>query len=266
MNQPSNEVYTPGYSANASNFMANRRAATHAAFLLPSLRSGLRVLDCGCGPGSITLGLAEAVQPGHVTGIDIADSQIALAKANAAAQHIDNVDFQTGSIYELAFEDGTFDVVFAHAVFEHLANPVKAMREISRVLKTGGVLGICSPDWGGFIVAPENPALNAAITFYKQVQMQNGGDPYAGRKLATFAQEADFVQNHLSAYYECYQQPALIADYLALRIEGTTDAASLAHLPAEFTLEALANALRTWSQQPACMFAQAWVTLVAHKL
>ena len=260
-----NEVYTPGYSANASSFMANRRASTHASFLLPHLRSGLRVLDCGCGPGTITAGLAEIVAPAQVTGIDLAASQIALAKDHAAAQHIANVYFQTGSIYDLAFDDSTFDVVFAHAVFEHLADPVRAMRELHRVLKPNGILGVCSPDWGGFIIAPENPALNAAITFYKQLQSHNGGDPLAGRKLGEFALQGGFAQRQPGAYYECYQNPALIADYLALRIEGTTDAAALAYLPADYTLSALAGALRSWSQQPACLFAQAWVTLIAHK-
>jgi SAM-dependent methyltransferase len=272
MDQPSStqpasstEVYTPGYSANASSFMANRRATTHASFLLPYLRSGLRVLDCGCGPGTITAGLAELVNPGQVTGIDLAESQIALAKEHAAAHHIANVDFQPSSIYDLTFDDDTFDVVFAHAVFEHLADPGKAMRELHRVLKPNGVLGLCSPDWGGFIVASGNPALDAAITFYKQLQIHNGGDPLAGRKLGEFALQGGFTQRQLSAYYECYQNPALIADYLALRIEGTTDETALAYLPAEYTLSALANALRSWSQQPACLFAQAWVALIAHK-
>ncbi|HEX2618779.1 MAG TPA: class I SAM-dependent methyltransferase, partial [Phototrophicaceae bacterium] len=90
------ETYTPGYTANASDFMANRQAATHATFFLPYLRYGFAVLDCGCGPGTITAGLARHVAPGSVTGIDLAESQIALAQANAQRQHLDNLTFRAG--------------------------------------------------------------------------------------------------------------------------------------------------------------------------
>ena len=51
------DTYTPGYSTPMVNFLAQRTAETHAAFFLPHLKPGLRVLDAGCGPGSITLGL-----------------------------------------------------------------------------------------------------------------------------------------------------------------------------------------------------------------
>lgn len=265
MNQPVSEqpeTYTPGYSANASNFMARRRASTHAAFFLPHLRSGNRVLDCGCGPGTITAGLADFVKPGQVTGIDLAVTQIALAKTYCVEHSINNVDFVTGDIYNLQFEDHTFDAGFAHAVFEHLAHPVKALCEIHRVLKSGGVIGMCSPDWGGFLIAPTNPALEAAITFYTKLQEQNGGNPYVGRRLAVYAQEAGFIHGHLSAYYECYENPTLIAEYLALRLEQTRDKAALSNLPDNFTLSDLADALRTWSTQSDCLFAQSWVTFI----
>jgi ubiquinone/menaquinone biosynthesis C-methylase UbiE len=259
------EVYTPGYTANASNFMAKRRADTHAAFFLPHLHSGDRVLDCGCGPGTITAGLADAVKPGQVTGIDLAESQIALANAYSAEHGIHNVEFATGSIYNLQFEANTFDAVFAHAVFEHLATPVKALQEVHRVLKADGMLGLCSPDWGGFLIAPIDPAVEAAISFYKILQEQNGGNVYVGRQLAVYAQEAGFVDRHLSAYYECYENPATIAEYLALRLEQTTDEVALSHLPDGFTVSELADALRTWSKGPDCLFAQSWVTLTARK-
>jgi len=70
------ESYTPGYSGNASQFMAKRRAETHAAFFLPYLQPGFDLLDCGCGAGRITAGFAPAVAPGSVVGIDLGESQI----------------------------------------------------------------------------------------------------------------------------------------------------------------------------------------------
>lgn len=253
MTNTSTENYTPGYSANASNFMANRRAATHAAFFLPHLQSGDDLLDCGCGPGTITAGLAKTVNPGHVIGIDIAESQITLAKANASEWGIQNAEFKVGSIYDLPFEDHRFNAVFAHAVVEHLNTPIKAFTEIRRVLKPGGVAGICSPDWGGFIVAPSDPTLEAAIQTYKDMQRQNGGDPDVGKKLGTLAQEGGFSRVKMLAYYECYQNLETIAEYLALRLESA---------PATEQTAAMALALRTWSKRSDGLFAQAWVTAV----
>jgi len=68
---PSGETYTPGYSEPTLRLMLMRTAAKHAAFFTPLLRQGMRVLDCGCGPGTITLDLATLVAPGRVVGIDL---------------------------------------------------------------------------------------------------------------------------------------------------------------------------------------------------
>ncbi|MBN3925084.1 hypothetical protein [Nostoc sp. NMS4] len=61
------EKYTPGYSSNATNFMAKRSLDTHGAFFKPYLRPGMKLLDCGCGPGTIALGLTRGIAPGTLT-------------------------------------------------------------------------------------------------------------------------------------------------------------------------------------------------------
>ncbi len=259
-----NETYTPGYVPNASNFMANRRAATHAAFFLPYLKSGMNLLDCGCGPGTITVGLAQVVNPGHVSGIDVGESQVALAKAQAEREGLENLDFRVGNIYTIPFEAAVFDAVFAHAVIEHLKSPLNAFQEIRRVLKPGGVVGICSPDWGGFLISPSNPILEAAVRFYKELQINNGGDPYVGRQLGTFADEAGFSQIELTAYYECYENLETIAEYLALRIENASaeERAKINWANMPDTAEMVA-AMRTFGHQSPGLFAQSWVAVVA---
>src|SRR5947209_7496808 len=119
------EQYTPGYSANASAFMAQRSASSHAAYFLPHLHAGLSLLDCGCGPGTITLGLAQAVAPGRVVGTDAGDSQIAQARQFATEQGRSNVEFRTASVYDLPFAAGEFDAVFSNALMEHLSDPAR---------------------------------------------------------------------------------------------------------------------------------------------
>jgi 2-polyprenyl-3-methyl-5-hydroxy-6-metoxy-1,4-benzoquinol methylase len=68
------DIYTFGYGPTAVQIMTSRSAEDSARFFLPYLRAGMRVLDCGCGPGSITVGLAQAVTPGEVVGIDVEPS------------------------------------------------------------------------------------------------------------------------------------------------------------------------------------------------
>src|SRR5262249_8436557 len=105
------DTYTPGYGAPVLSFMSQRTAETHGAFFLEQLRPGWRLLDAGCGPGTITMGLARAVQPGLVVGIDIEESQLASARERAEREGL-NVEFRRASVYELPFQDGSFDAVF----------------------------------------------------------------------------------------------------------------------------------------------------------
>ncbi len=177
------ESYTPGHSQNATDFMSKRSFDSHGQFFSEYLTAGVSVLDCGCGPGSITFGIAERVFPGQVVGVDFGASQIARASAAATTSSVRNVTFQTADSYSLPFDADSFDRVFGHALFEHLSDPVRALRELHRVLKPDGVIGICSPDWGGFILSPPSNELSRAVAAYTQQQNRNGGDVEAGRKL-----------------------------------------------------------------------------------
>ena len=75
-----------GYSDTALGFVSRRTLESHGAFFIPYLHQGMRVLDCGCGPGSITFGIAARIGSGSVVGVDMDESQVRLATANAAAR------------------------------------------------------------------------------------------------------------------------------------------------------------------------------------
>lgn len=246
------EKYTPGHSQNATDFMSLRTLQTHGDFFLPHLKPGLSVLDCGCGPGSITLDIAEQIQHGHVVGIDFVGSQFELARVAAQQRGVVNSSFQTGDIYSLPFENESFDRVFSHAVMEHLTNPIRALQELFRILKPGGVIGVCSPDWGGFILSPPSEALSAAVAAYTKLQAQNGGDVNVGRWLGSHLSSAGFKNCQMSARYENYPNQQIIAEYLALQLERSEDDTS-------------AEAFRCWSQESGGLFAQCWVSCVAQK-
>ena len=97
----STSSYTMGYSEEFRQLLNRRSAETHAARLLPHLKSGLRALDFGCGPGTITVGLAKAVEPGEVHGIDMEESHIGLARSAAADGGHDNATFHVGDVTDL---------------------------------------------------------------------------------------------------------------------------------------------------------------------
>lgn len=246
------ESYTPGYSEQAATFMARRTAASHAAFFLSYLRPGMSVLDCGCGPGTMTLDLAQHVRPGSVIGIDQADSQIQLAQAAAQQAGMTQLSFRAASVYALPFVDASFDAVFSHALFEHLADPPAALAEIRRVLKPGGWVGLCSPDWGGFLLAPPSPELDEALQCYRDLQTRNGGNVLAGRYLGQWLTAAGFRHIQMSARYECYADRPLIGEYLAAQLDQLQSCAATQ----------MAHRLRTWQTSPGGLFAQAWVSAV----
>jgi SAM-dependent methyltransferase len=231
--------------------MAARSAREHAAFLLPHLRAGARLLDCGCGPGVMTAELAALVAPGEAIGVDLSGAQFSIGKERAKQLGIGNLVLREGGVSSLPFDEGAFDLVFAHALLEHLVDPAAAVRELARVLVPGGLLGVCSPDWGGFIISPSTLLAAQALTAYEHVQAGNGGNPRVGRELAEHAAAAGLDLLEVTARYECYPDRAWIANYLAEHLDSAGAAEE-------------ARALRAWGPD-AAMFAQAWVSVVARK-
>jgi SAM-dependent methyltransferase len=246
------ETYTLGYSDTALGFVSRRTLESHGAFFIPYLRSGTRVLDCGCGPGSITLGIAARIGDGSVVGVDVDESQVRLAMADAAARAAANVSFRTGSAYALPFADASFDAVFCHALLEHLSHPVKVLGEFLRVLRPGGVMGACAPDWGGFLCSPPTEEIYAALRAHNEIQDRNGGDTLVGRKLLGLVLEAGYTEVKAQARYQNYDDLSDITGAIAVQLEHGGQ-------------HAHADAIRAWAIRSIGMFAQAWVSCVARK-
>jgi SAM-dependent methyltransferase len=223
--------YAPGFTDDVRGMLDARRADEHAAFLLEHLSSGDRVLDAGCGPGAITLGLAQAVGPhGLVVGVDAEPSQVEAARRAAHAAGVVNVRFEVGRAESLARPDAAFDAALAHGLIEHLAEPLTAVRELRRVVRPGGLVALCSSDWSGARVEPSTPDVVTALAAHRELRREAGGDPDAGARLATLAHEAGLEVVSESAELRADLGYAELARYVGRRLAaaGRRDEAAAA--------------------------------------
>lgn len=175
-------------------YVGMRRAEDWVGFFLPHLKKGYNLLDCGCGVGSITLDLAELVAPGQVVGVDMDEGQLEIGRTNAKERGLTNVTFEQGNVYELRFESGTFDAVLAHTLLYHLSDPIRALRELRRVLKPGGIAAISDDDFDTLTVSPHHPFVERLAEIIKKVVLFNGGSPFYSRNLRGLMLEAGFVR------------------------------------------------------------------------
>ena len=129
-------TYTHGHHESVLRSHRWRTVDNSAAYLAPHLTSASRVLDVGCGPGTITADIGRRVAPGRVLGIDASAAVIEEARRDFGGGP--NVEFSVGDLYALEVDDHAFDVVHAHQVLQHLSDPVRALREMLASMSIAG--------------------------------------------------------------------------------------------------------------------------------
>jgi SAM-dependent methyltransferase len=251
--------YTHGHHESVLRSHTWRTAENSAGYLLPHVRPGMSLLDVGCGPGNITVDLARRVAPGRTTGIDTSATVIDQARA-AAAESGSNAEFVTADLYALGLPDGSFDVVHAHQVLQHLPDPVAALREMRRLTAPGGVVAVRDADYGAMTWFPAAPALDEWMSVYQQVARGNGGQPDAGRHLLGWALEAGFVDVTPSASVWCFatdQDRRWWGGMWADRIlqSSISEQAVTRGITDRPGLERISAAWRAWAERPDGWFA-----------
>jgi ubiquinone/menaquinone biosynthesis C-methylase UbiE len=198
--------YVHGHHPTVLRNHASRTAYREAAYLLPHLKPGMRILDIGCGPGTITCDFATIASQGSVVGIDPSDSVIESAQVLASQRGLNNVQFEVGDVYNLNYPDESFDVVHAHQVLQHLGDPVRALREMKRITKKGGIVASRETDVSTSVWYPENKGIEEWLDIYMRTAEGLGTNPHAGRKLQVYAREAGFPRKDVTmlASANCY--------------------------------------------------------------
>ena len=207
MSEARHGTYTHGHHESVLRSHRTRTAENSAAYLLPHLSAGMRLLDVGCGPGTITVDLARLVAPGRVTALDPSPQALAATRQLAREAGVTTVDVTPGDVFALPFDADTFDVVHTHQVLQHVGDPVAALREMVRVTRPGGLVAARDADYAAFAWFPEVPVLDHWRSLYDEACRANGGEPNAGRRLLAWAHAAGCQRVTASASTWCYAEP-----------------------------------------------------------
>ncbi len=246
--------YTHGHAEPVLRSHRWRTAENSAAHLLPRLRPGQALLDVGSGPGTITADLAGRVAPGAVTAVEATADALSLTAAELARRGV-TADLVVGDVHDLPFPDASFDVVHAHQVLQHVADPVRALREMRRVCRPGGVIAVRDADYAGFTWWPRIPGIDRWLELYEDAARANGGEPDAGRRLLGWALDAGLVDVEVTASTWCFATPEdreywggmwadrIVESALATQLvdEGRSTSAELTEISADW---------RAWAAAP----------------
>jgi SAM-dependent methyltransferase len=233
---------------------ARRTVASVAAFFVPLVRPGARLVDVGCGPASVTVGFSAVVGPnGMVVGVDLDPGPGA-------------VPLVRGDLRALPFADGSFDAIFICAVLQFFADPLQVLVEARRVARPGAVIGVADADWGGALLAPDDPWLTRGQEIL--VRLRAGTSPCVGRELRGLLHAAGFTDVEVTARgaggggARCAAEGEFQATFFdadeAVNVvvdEGIATAEEMA---------SIAAAWRRWGADPAATMARHWFEAVGH--
>lgn len=256
--QAAPDTYTHGHAPSVLRSHTWRTVENSAAYLAPHLNDGQRLLDVGCGPGTITADFARRVR--EVVALDLAEDVVAKAAAHVESEGLTNVRVQVGDTYALDFEDNWFDIAHAHQVLQHLTRPIDALKEMMRVTKPGGLVAVRDADYSAMFWAPGSKALDRWIEMYLAVARRNDAEPDAGRWLKSWALKAGAskvaVSSHTWTFADAQDRKwwgELWADRV---LESALGAQAVEYgIASRSELEEISAAWRTWIDAPGAFFA-----------
>lgn len=156
---------------------------TAALFERVGIGPGMRCVDLGCGGGEVTFEIARLVAPsGHVTGVDMDEVKLDLARAAAAERGIANVTFQAANVNDWN-EPDSYDVAYSRFLLQHLSRPVDLLQRMWTAVKPGGAIVVEDADFSGAFCEPANEAFDFYTRSYSRVLELYGGDPATPRRL-----------------------------------------------------------------------------------
>ncbi len=187
------------------------------------LKQGLSIADVGCGPGNVSLWLAEQVgETGKVVAIDNSDEQLNVLNKRIAEKQFKHISTYQCDIYEIDQLNEKFDIIFCRFLFIHLSQPLIAIKKLYELLKPGGCLILGELDNSTWSSYPVNEALEQDRNLLCTVGLKKGADFCIGPKLYGYLRQANFnIMNVKIA------QPVLFGkhrDYIFLKCKAWAQA------------------------------------------
>jgi len=158
-----------------------------------------RCLDIGCAGGDVTVELARCAPDGFAVGADLDEVKLEMARADAAAAGVTNLEFRNDDVMSGPAGDERFDVIYARCLLTHLPDPAIAVGAMRERLVPGGVLIVEDIDFTGHFCHPESPALRRYVDLYRRAVERRGGDPLIGPRVPGLMMDAGFdaVEMHV---------------------------------------------------------------------
>ena len=193
INQDQLKSYIHGYSQEESTRL-NDQAASIAELLHWDSKwpKGSVILEAGCGVGAQTRIIAKNNADSVFVSVDISSMSLEKAKHATKDEQLSNVEFVLADILDLPFQDGHFDHIFVCFVLEHLEHPIKAIKELYRVLKPNGTLMMIEGDHGSTYFYPDSLEAQKAVQAQVTLQRQQGGNANIGRELYPILKTSGF--------------------------------------------------------------------------
>jgi ubiquinone/menaquinone biosynthesis C-methylase UbiE len=250
--------------------MQRRRGGTYAAFLEPFLQPGKSLVDFGCGQGTITLDLAEAVAPGEVLGFDLQAEHVARAQELAAQRNITNATFKVGDVFDPPCAPESCDIVYANAVLSHLSEPDKCLGVMYRCLKLGGYVAIRDRGGKSVVSCRGHESVLRGFEIIETVLNQTSQNPYGsqsmGEVMNRMCREAGFEPASVTATWTITTTAQTAAGgFTRPLVEPLASRAIALGLTTHEEIEALTKPYQEWLADPDGFWAVPWFEVVARK-
>ena len=262
--------YTLGFGGQFVQRQRQLRAEPYCAYLLPFLKPGLRVLDFGCGPGSISVGLAKAIEPGELHGVDMEQSQVDLAREAARANGCSNAIFHVADVTALPFEDSFFDVAHCHNVLLHIPDTDAVLSEVKRVLKPGGLIACREVILEASFSHPDFGLLRKLWDMYRDLLAADDGHPEIGKDLKGCLPKSGFTNVRASLSFSIFDKPEEISVFYDLATKGflsrdITDAAIKYGAWTKELSQDVLDGFQLWKAHPGAIAGLAYGEALANK-
>lgn len=242
-----------------------RTAEDCCAYLLPSLRGDEELLDVGCGPGTITVGLARHLPRGRVTAVDPAPEAVAETRRHVAESGLTSVEVLQADVHTVTL-DRRVDVAHAHQVLQHVTDPAATLRAMAALVRPGGTIAVRDADYDAMSWWPRLPVLDEWRALYRATAHALGAEPDAARMLPGWARAAGLTEVRPSLGTWLFATPADRESWSDMWVRRTTESSFATHalrlgLADASDLARIAEGWRVWGAHP-----DGWLAIVHGQL